>query len=122
VSLVDRDIDYGSAAVGTLVGLAGLLFLVEPVVGPLALGGLRVRPVALSTVVLALGFGLGGVVYLRRGQRLIGIAHAVGAVGWGLLALAPAFGSETALVLGLAVVVGGAVALVVQGSRNRDRG
>jgi hypothetical protein len=38
-----------------------------------------------------------------------------------LLALAPAVGSETALVLGLAVVVGGSVALFVQGSRNRDR-
>jgi hypothetical protein len=121
MSLADREIDYALGAVGTLVGLAGLLFLIEPVVGPLALGGLRVRPVALSTVVLALGFGLGGVVFLRRGRRLIGIAHAVGGVGWGLLALAPAVGSETALVLGLAVVVGGSVALFVQGSRNRDR-
>jgi hypothetical protein len=119
MSLADYEIDYASAAVGTLVGLEGLLFLVEQVVGPLALGGLRVRPIALSTVVLSLGFGLGGVVYLRRGQRLIGIAHAVGGVGWGLLALAPAVGSETALVLGLAVVVGGSVALFVQVSRNR---
>jgi hypothetical protein len=119
VSLADRAVDWGSVAVGSLVGLAGLCFLAEPVVGPLAVGGLRIRPIALSTLFLALGFGLGGVVYLRRGQWLIGVAPAVGAVGWGLLALAPAVGSGTALVLGLAVVVGGSVALVVQVSRNR---
>ena len=114
-----RDLDYGSILVGLLVGLAGLLFLAEPLVGPLELGGLRVRPVALSTVVLALGFGLGGVVYLRRGRRLIGVAHGVGAVGWGLLAVAPAVGSEVALLLGLAVVIGGSVALFLQTSRRR---
>jgi hypothetical protein len=108
------DRDYASIVVGVFVAVAGVLFLAEPVVDPIALGSLRVRPIALSVVVLSVGFGLGAVVFLRRGDRLIGLAHAIGASGWALVALGTAVGSGLALLLGLAVLVGGSVFLVVQ--------
>lgn len=108
------DHDYASMVVGVFVAVAGALFLAEPVVDPIALGSVRVRPIALSVVVLSVGFGLGAVVFLRRGDRLIGLAHAIGAGGWALVALGTAFGSGLALLLGLAVLIGGSVFLVVQ--------
>ena len=114
-----EDPDYASMVVGTFVGVAGLLFLAEPVVDPVAIGGLRVRMIALSVVVLTVGFGLGAAVYLRRGERLIGWAHAIGAGGWGLVAGATALGSGPALFLGFAILLGGAVFLVVEARRSR---
>lgn len=112
-----EDPDYASMVVGTLVGVAGLLFLAEPVVDPVAVGGARIHMLALSVLVLTVGFALGAVVYLRRGERLIGIAHAIGAGGWGLVAGATALGSSAALFLGFAVLVGGSVFLVVETRR-----
>ncbi|WP_246983905.1 hypothetical protein [Halorientalis marina] len=116
-AVVGEDPDYASMVVGTFVGVAGLLFLAEPVVDPVAVGGARVRMIALSVIVLAVGFGLGAGVYLRRGERLIGIAHAIGAGGWGLVALAPAVGSPLVLFLGFAILIGGALFLVAQTRR-----
>jgi hypothetical protein len=115
--VVGEDPDYASMVVGTFVGVAGLLFLAEPVVDPVAIGGLRVRMVALSVVVLTVGFAIGAGVYLRRGERLIGLAHAIGAGGWGLVAGATALGSGTGLLLGFAILIGGAVFLVVETRR-----
>lgn len=109
--------DYASMAVGTFVGVAGLLFLAEPVVDPVRIGGARVHAIALSVIVLTVGFALGAAVYLRRGQRLIGIAHAVGAGGWGLVAAATALGNGAVLGLGFAVLLGGAMFLVTQARR-----
>lgn len=106
--------DYASLVVGAFVGLAGLLFLAEPVVDPLQVGAVTLRPIALSVVVLTVGFAIGAVVYLRRGKRLVGLAHAIGASGWGLVAGATAIGSGTILLLGFAVLLGGSVFLVVQ--------
>jgi len=118
-AVVGEDPDYASMVVGTFVGVAGLLFLAEPVVDPVAVGGAQVRMVALSVVVLTVGFALGAFVYLRRGERLIGLAHAIGAGGWGLVALAPAVGSSLVLFLGFAVLIGGALFLVTQARRER---
>ena len=102
------DIEFGPGVVGVGVGVSGLLFLLDPVVGVIAAGGVRVRPVALSSVAFACALCLGAVVFLRRGHRLFGIAHAVFGVAWAGVAVG------TALRLGTVVV--GAVLLVVAGS------
>lgn len=101
-------VEFGPAVVGLLVGLGGLCFLVDPLVGAVALGPVRARPVALSTVVLGGGFCLGAAVFWRRGHRLLAVAHAVFGLAW----LGVAAG--TALRRGTLVV--GAVLLVVAGS------
>lgn len=112
-----RDLDLGPLVVGTFVGLAGLFFLLEPVVGPVALGDLQVRMVALSAVSLVVGLNLGAAVFLSRGQRLVGMAHGVAGVGFGAFLLGLAVGSGTLSLAGVLVVVGGMLALAAQ-SRN----
>jgi len=108
------DLELGPVAVGSLVGLSGLLFLLTPVVDPVAVGSLRVSPVALSAVVLTFGFALGTVVFARRGRRLFAIAHGVFAVAWTLLVLGPLLGQEALLLAGVVVLVAGAGFLVSQ--------
>lgn len=112
------DVEAGPAAVGVVVGVGGLCFLLEPLVGTVALGGVRVRPVALSVVVLAVGFCLGAVVFRRRGHRRFALAHAVFGLVW------IGFGVGTAVRSGPVVV--GAVVVAVAGAgfliaRARDR-
>ena len=116
-SLTRQDLDVPSLVVGLFVAAAGVLFLAEPLVDPFQFGSATVRPMALSVVVLTVGFALGAVVYLRRGRRLVGIAHGIGAGGWGLVAAGSAVGSGTALLLGFAVLLGGSVFLVVETRR-----
>jgi hypothetical protein len=58
-------VDAGPAAVGCVVALAGALFLAEPLVGPVPVGGRDVPVAALSFVVLAVAFDLGAVVFYR---------------------------------------------------------
>ena len=108
------EIEAGPAAVGSLVGVAGLLFLLEPFVGPVPVGDLGVRPVALSAVVLALGLGLGAVVFYRRGRRLFAFAHGVFGVAWAGVVLGTATGSGAVLVGGVVLVVAGCGFLVGQ--------
>ena len=108
------DLEPGPVAVGVLVGLSGLLFLLTPVVEPVAVGSLQVSTVALSAVVLTLGFALGTVVFARRGRRLFAIAHGVFAVAWALLVLGPLLGQEALLLAGVVVLVAGAGFLVSQ--------
>ena len=108
------EIEAGPAAVGSLVGVAGLLFLLEPFVGPVPVGDLRVRPVALSAVVLALGLGLGAVVFYRRGRCLFVFAHGVFGVAWAGVVLGTATGSGAVLVGGVVLVVAGCGFLVGQ--------
>ena len=113
----ERDLDPAPLVVGTLVGLAGVLFVLEPVVEPISVFGTPTPPFVLSGAVLAIGFGLGAAAYLRRGRRLIGLAHAVGAGGFGLLVGATALGSGTVLVAGVAVLAGGCAFLIGQTAR-----
>jgi len=108
------EFEAGPMAVGTLVGLAGLLFLLAPVVDPVPIGGLDVSVVALSAVVLTLGFALGTVVFARRGRRLFAMAHGVFAVAWALLVLGPLVGNENLLWAGVVVLVAGVGFLVSQ--------
>ena len=108
-----RGIDLPSLVVGSLVACAGGLFLLEPVVDSLTVFGTAIRPIALSAIVLATGFGFGAALYYHREHRLIAIAHAIGAVGFGFLASAMAVGSRPLLFSGIVVLVGGAVFLIV---------
>lgn len=110
----DGAIDWPMLVVGLFVACGGGLFLAEPVVGPFQLGSASIRPMAASVVALTIGFALGAVVFFRRGKRLVGIAHGIGAGGWGFVALGSAVGSGTALLLGFAVLLGGSVFLVTQ--------
>jgi hypothetical protein len=107
-------IDAGPAAVGTVVALAGLLFLAGPFLDPVPVGGVSVPVAAFSFVVLAVGLDLGAVVFYRRGQRTAALAHGVAGLGWTLLVAGPLVGSTGLLWLGVAVVVGGAAFLVVE--------
>lgn len=107
-----RTPDVATLAIGSVVALAGVLFLLEPLVEPIPVFGVPTPLFVLSVVVLSLGFGLGAVVYCRRGRRLVGLAHATGAVGFGLLVGGTAIGSGVVLLLGVAVLVGGSAFLV----------
>ncbi|MFC6757277.1 MULTISPECIES: hypothetical protein [Haloarcula] len=112
--MTDLELEAGPAAVGSLVGLAGILFLAAPVVAPVPIGGLRVSPVALSAVVLTAGFALGTVVFALRGRRLFAMAHGVFAVAWALLVAGPLFGNGDLLLAGVVVLVAGVGFLVSQ--------
>jgi hypothetical protein len=114
-----RDLDPAPLVVGTFVGLAGVLFLAEPLVDPVAIGALRVRMVALSAVALVVGLILGAVVFLLRGNRLVGLAHGVAGVGFGAFLVGVALGSGTLLVVGVFVVAGGALALAAESRKHR---
>ncbi|MFT4923570.1 MAG: hypothetical protein ACI8XM_002797 [Haloarculaceae archaeon] len=112
-------VDLGPALVGAVMALAGVLFLAEPFVDPIPVGGVEVPVVALSFVALAVALDLGAVVFYRRGQRAAWQAHGVAGLGWSLLVLGPLFGSVLVMWLGIAVVVGGGAFLVVE--RYQDR-
>lgn len=116
------DLEPGPAAVGTLLGLGGLCFLLEPVVDPVPVGGLAVRPVALSAVALAAGFTLGAVVFYRRGRGLFALAHAVFGVAWTALVVGTATGSGVVLVGGVVVVIAGCGFLAGESARRRRSG
>jgi hypothetical protein len=108
------EFEPGPAAVGTLVGLSGLLFLVTPVVAPVPIGGLLVSPVALSAVALTAAFTLGTVVFARRGRRLFAMAHGIFAVAWALLVAGPLVGNGDLLLAGVVVLVAGVGFLMSQ--------
>jgi len=109
-----RDLDAGPLVVGTFVGLAGLFFLAEPVVGAVAVGSVEVRMVGLSALSLVVGLNLGAAVFIHRGQRLVGMAHGVAGVGFGAFLLGLVLGSGTLLLAGVLVVVGGMLALAAR--------
>jgi hypothetical protein len=102
------DLETGPVAVGLVVGVAGLWFLLEPLVGTVAVGGLRIRPVALSVSTLALGFCLGAVVFWRRGRRLFGLAHAVFAITWIGVGVGTAVRSGPIVIGAVVVAIAGA--------------
>ncbi|MBB6644941.1 hypothetical protein [Halobellus ruber] len=116
------DVEPWPAVVGVLVGLGGLLFLLEPVVGPIAVGSVRARPVALSAVVLAAGFCLGVPVFLRRGRRLFAIAHGIFGAAWAGIAVGTAIRSGSVVVGSVLLVVAGVGFLLARArSRRADR-
>lgn len=101
-----------------LVGLAGLLLLLEPVVEPLAVGGARVPAFVLGALVFVAAMALGAVVFARRGRRVAAVVH--GGAGAGLLGLVagPVVGPWL-LVAGVALLV--AVGIATVSGRRRGR-
>jgi hypothetical protein len=114
-----RELDPAPLVVGGFVGLAGLLFLAEPVVDPVEVAGLRLPMFALSAVALVVGLDLGAVVFLVRGNRLVGLAHGVAGGGFTLFLLGGVLGSGILLLAGVLVVGGGALALAAESRRHR---
>ena len=108
------DLEPGPAVVGLLVGAGGLLFLLEPVVGLVALGSVRTSPVALSSVVLTAGFCLGAPVFYRRGRRLFAVAHGVFGLAWAGVAVGTALRSGTLVIGAVVLVVAGTGFLLAQ--------
>ena len=108
----DGGFDAASAAVGCCIGVGGVLFLAEPFVDPLAVGGARLPATFLSAVVVAAGLLFGAAVFLRRGLTRIGLAHAVAGGGWALVILGTLGASGPLLFAGFAVLVGGSIGLV----------
>lgn len=112
--MIRADVDLAPVAVGVVMATAGALFLVQSVVDTVAVGSAAIPPFVLSAGVLALGFGLGTVVYLRRGRRLVGIAHGIAGVGFGLFFVAVSVGSGLLVWAGAVVIAAGAFFLVDQ--------
>ncbi|WP_276272800.1 hypothetical protein [Haloarcula litorea] len=107
MSTASLDLEPGPAAVGSLVGLAGLLFLLVPVVGSVPVAGRAIPLVVLSAATLAVGFALGALVFARRGRRLFAIAHGVFGAAWTLLVAGPLLGSEPLFYAGVVVLLAG---------------
>lgn len=108
------ELDPVSIVVGTIVGVAGVLLLIQPSVRVIEVFGTRIPTFVLSSGVLSLGFAVGAPAYLRRGYWLRGVAHAIGAVGFGGLFFAAGSGSLLLLWAGLAVIIGGVLFLAAE--------
>lgn len=113
-----RGIDPVGAVVGTLVAVAGALFLLQLRIDFLVVGRLGVRPVVLSAAMLALSMLVGGVLFLHVGRRTMALGHGGTGVGWTLLLVGTWAGSGAALLLGAGVLGGTAIALVYEHYRS----
>lgn len=103
--------DRAPLVIGACIVLGGLLLLAESVVDARTVSGLEVRPVVPAAVVLAAGFLYGSGVYVRRGRRRLGYAHAAGALGWIIVLLGTVLAQTVVLAVGAVVLLGGAAAL-----------
>ncbi|MWG35112.1 hypothetical protein GQS65_11540 [Halomarina oriensis] len=99
--------------VGVFVAVAGVLLLIQPAVRSVTVFGVEAPPFVLAPAPLSLGLAIGTVGFFRRGERTVALAHGIGAVGFGAMFLATGIGGPTVLWFGIAVVLGGAVFLVV---------
>jgi hypothetical protein len=114
-----REVDPAPAVVGGFMALAAGLFLAEPFVDPIPLGGEDIPIAAFSFIALAVALDVGAVLFYWQGERTAAMVHGVAGLGWTLLVVGPALGSGLIWFLGLAVVIGGAVFLFVEMSRGR---
>jgi len=112
--VIRQDVDLAPVAIGLLLAAAGVLFLAQSVVDTVPVGAAAIPPFVLSAGVLSAGFGLGTAIYLRRGRRLLGIAHGVAAAGFGLLFVATSVGSGLLVWAGAVAIAAGAFFLVDQ--------
>jgi hypothetical protein len=112
-------LDPAPLVVGAFMALAGVLFLAQPFVPPIGLGGVDVPIAAFSFVALAVALDLGAVLFYWQGESTAAMAHGVAGLGWTLLVVGTALGQSLLWLLGLAVVVGGAVFLFVEMSRRK---
>jgi hypothetical protein len=115
-----HELDPAPLVVGALMALAAVLFLAQPFVAPIPLGGVDVPIAAFSFVALAVALDVGAVLFYWQGEETAAMVHGVAGLGWTLLVVGTALGGGLLWLLGLAVVIGGAVFLFVEMSR-RDQ-
>jgi hypothetical protein len=107
--------DAADLAPLVIVGCLGVgvgLFLADPFVEPVSVGGTDVGLSVLAAVVFALGLSIGGGSYARRGRGRLGAVHIVGALGWLTLAAGTAISNTPVLVGGGVLLVASTAALV----------
>lgn len=114
------ELEPAPLVVGGFMSLAALLFLAQPFVAPIPVGGVEVPIAAFSFVALAVALDLGAVLFYWQGESTAARVHGVAGLGWTLLVVGTALGGGLLWLLGLAVVIGGAVFLFVEMSR-RER-
>jgi hypothetical protein len=112
-----HELDPAPLVVGAFMALAGVLFLAQPFVAPIPLGGVAVPIAAFSFVALAVALDLGAVLFYWQGDATAARVHGVAGLGWTLLVVGTALGGGLLWLLGLAVVIGGAVFLFVEMTR-----
>jgi len=101
-------LDPLGVAVGSVVGVAGLLFLAQPYLGRVPVGGVRIPAFVLAAGVLGVGFAVGAVGFWYRGQTRLAVGHALGAGAWLALFAGASVGSSPLVVAGVVVVIAGA--------------
>lgn len=113
--LIEEDTEFDPAPlviVGSLgVGIA--LFVADMFADPVTVLGTVVELRSLSALVFAVGLFAGSSVYLRQGKGLLASVHALGALGWVLLALGAIRSNDTLLAAGAGTLVAGAITLLV---------
>ena len=109
----ETSVDAAPVVIVGCLGVGVALFLANPFVDPIVVSGVELELMVLAAGVFSIGLLVGSGVYIREGRTRIGVVHAVGAVGWFLLVVGTAFSSTQILVAGGAVLVLGALALVV---------
>ena len=114
------ELDPAPAVVGSFMALAAVLFLAQPFVAPIPVGGVEVPIAAFSFVVLALALDLGALLFYWQGESTAAMVHGVAGLGWTLLVAGTALGGGLLWLVGLAVVVGGAVFLFVEMGRREQ--
>ncbi len=104
-------LDPLGVVVGAVVGAAGLLFLAQPYVDRVPVGGARIPAFVLAAGVLGLGFAVGAAGFWYRGQTRLAVGHALGAGAWLTLFAGASVGSGPLVVAGVVVVIAGALFL-----------
>lgn len=115
-----HELDPAPLVVGAFMALAGVLFLAQPFVAPIPLGGVDVPIAAFSFVALAFALDIGALLFYWQGESTAAMVHGVAGLGWTLLVVGTALGGGLLWLLGLATVVGGAVYLFIEMGR-RER-
>jgi hypothetical protein len=98
-----------------IVGFLGIgvgLFLADPFFGPIEILEIEVALSVIAAIVFALGLSIGGVSYAREGRLRLGAVHAVGALGWLVLAAGTMASSTPIIVGGGVILVASSAALV----------
>lgn len=112
-----QELDPVPLVVGSFIALAGMLFLAQPFVPPIGLGGVGIPIAAFSFIVLAIALDLGAVLFYWQGDTTAAMVHGVAGLGWTVLVVGAALGGGLLWLLGLAVIVGGTIFLFVEMSR-----
>lgn len=106
------EVDQAPSLIVGFLGIGIGLFLADPFVGPVEILGIEVALSVLAAVVFALGLSIGGVSYARQGRVRLGGVHAVGALGWLVLAAGTVVTSTPIIIGGGVILVASSAALV----------